>query len=463
MQDAELASSPFLKSLGPLGIMLLTLSALSPVASVYISGNDILHLAGTGAALAFILGGVIAAALALLYAELGAAFPGAGAVYPSIAGALGPGWAFPLLVIGAVLSPASIAFTAVGLASYVKVLIPSAPMLPIEFGSIALAAAISIANIKTGAWVTGVFLVIEMLALLLLAGVAALHPTRGIGEVLLHPVVLDSGQLKPTSLATLALATVAGAWSCAGASWAMYFAEEMKEARRNIGRVIAWAGLIASLTIALPVVVVVMSAPDLKQVLGSPAPLAAYLARTGGPVIGLLVSLGVIAAIFNNLIAVSLGLSRFLYASGRDRVWPKWLNRLLTVMHPRWRSPMAATLLLGAAGAAACLAGERALIIVLSGEVFSTLLISLAVLVGRRRGRTGQFFRSPLFPLIPLFGLVVWAASVVADYLDPEAGRPSMILLTSVFLAAVAYYLLRLRRTGGWRVHAVDEIAAETE
>ena len=463
MQDDTPAASPFLKSLGPLGIMLLTLSALSPVASVYISGNDILHLAGTGAALAFILGGVIAAALALLYAELGAAFPAAGAVYPSIAGALGPGWAFPLLVISTVLSPASVAFTAVGLASYVKVLIPAAPMLPIEFGSIALATVISIANIRTGAWVTGVFLVIEMLALLLLTGVAVMHPSRGLGQVLLHPVVLAGRQLKPTSLATLALATVAGAWSCAGASWAMYFAEEMKEARRKIGRVIAWAGLIASLTIAVPIVVVVMSAPDLKQVLGSPAPLAAYLARTGGPVIGLLVSLGVIAAIFNNMIAVSLGLSRFLYAGGRDRVWPKWVNRLLTIMHPRWRSPIAATLLLGLTGAAACLAGERALIIVLSGEVFSTLLISLAVLVGRRRGRVGQFFRSPLYPLFPLFGLVVWAASVISDYLDPAAGRPSMILLSSVFLAAVAYYVLRLRRRGGWRVHAVDEIAAETE
>ena len=65
--------------------------------------------------------------------------------------------------------------------------------------------------------------------------------------------------------------------------------------------------------------------------------------------------------------------------------------------------------------------------------------------------------------LVPLFGLVVWGASVAADYLDPAAGRPSMILLSAVFLAAVAYYVLRLRRRGGWRVHAVDEIAAETE
>ena len=462
MQDDVSAPSPFLKSLGPLGIMLLTLSALSPVASVYISGNDILHIAGTGAALAFIVGGLIAAALAVLYAELGAAFPGAGGVYPTIAGALGPGWAFPMLILAALLSPASVAFTAVGLADYVQVLVPSAPFLPIAFGSIALATIIAIANIRTGAWVTGVFLAIELVALALLAGVAALHPSRSLVEVLTHPMVLNSGVLKPTSLATMALAAVAGAWTCAGASWAMYFAEEMKEARRGIGRVIAWAGLIASLTIAIPVVLVVISASDLKGVLGSPAPFATFLARTGGPVIGVLVSLGVIAAIFNNMIAVSLGLSRLLYASGRDRVWPGPVNRFLMIMHPRWRSPIAATVLLGVLGAAACLAGERALIIILSGEVFSTLLISLAVLAGRRSGRVGEFFRSPLFPLFPLFGLVVWGASVAADYFDAAAGRPSMILLSAVFLGALLYYVLKLRHAdGGWRVHVLEAAEAD--
>ena len=454
---AEPGGSPFLKSLGPLGIMLLTLSALSPVASVYIGGDSILHLAGTGAALAFILGGLIAAVLAVLYAELGAAFPGAGGIYPTIAGALGPGWAYPYLILSALLTPASMAFGAVGMASYVRVLIPAAPALPTAIGAIVLATAIAIANIRTGAWVTGVFLVVEMLALALLTGVAALHPARGLGEVLIHPVLLSGGDLKPASLATLALATVAGAWSCAGASWAMYFAEEMKEARRRIGRVIAWAGLVASLTIAIPVVMVVLSAPDVKGMLAAEAPFAAYLAKTGGPLIATLVSLGVVAALFNNLVAVSLALSRFLFASGRDRVWPGLVNRFLVIMHPTWRSPIAATVLLGVLGAAACFAGERALIILLSGEVFSTLLISLAVLIGRRRGLVGEFFRSPLFPLAPLFGVAVWAASVVSDYLDPDAGRPSMMLLSGVFVAALLYYVLKLRRSGGWRVHAERE------
>jgi amino acid transporter len=456
--DTGATQTRFLRSLGPLGIMLLTLSALSPVASVYISGNDILHMAGTGAAMAFAVGGVIAAALALLYAELGAAFPGAGGIYPTIAGALGPGWAFPLLVLGVLLSPASVAFTGVGLAAYVQVLIPGAPALPIAIGSVVLGTAIALLNIRTNAWITGIFLAVELAALALLAGVALLHPTRSLGEVLIHPVVLSDGVLKPTSLASLALAAVAGAWTCAGASWAMYFAEEMKEARRSIGRVIAWAGLIASLTIATPVVMMVMSMKDLPAVLASPAPFATYLAGTGGPVIGVLVSVGVIAAIFNNMIAVCLGLSRMYYATGRDKVWPAPVNRFLTLMHPKWRTPIAATLVLGAMGAAACFAGERALIIILSGEVFSTLLISLAVLGGRRRGRVGEFFRSPLFPLAPLFGLIVWAGSVASDYLDPKAGRPSMILLATVFAAAVLYYVLKLR-PAGWAVQSASDEA----
>lgn len=452
MDEPGVSQPAFLKSLGPLGIMLLTLSALSPAASVYIAGNDILHLAGTGAAIAFIAGGLIAAAMAVLYAELGAAFPGAGGTYPTIAGALGSGWAFPLLVIGVVLSPASVAFTGVGLASYMQVLIPGAPGLPIAIGSVVLGTLIALFNIRLNAWITGVFLAVELAALALLAGVALLHPARPLTEVLIHPVVLTDGLLKPASLATMALAVVAGAWTCAGASWAMYFAEEMKEARRSIGRVIAWAGLVASLTIAVPVVLMVLSASDLKGVLASPAPFSTYLEQTGGRTIGILVSVGVIAAIFNNMIAVCLGLSRLVYATGREKVWPAVVNRFLTLMHPKWRSPIAATLLLGVLGAAACLAGERQLVVLLSGEVYGTLLISIAVLVGRRHGRVGEFFRSPLYPLIPVFGLVVWAASVVADFLDPKAGRPSMFLLAGVFLAAVLYYMLRLR-PAGWSVH----------
>lgn len=458
MQDSAPVASAFSKTLGPTGIMLLTLSALSPVVSVYIGGADVLHFAGTGAALAFVIGGICAAIAALLYAELGAAFPRAGGIYPTIAGALGPTAAFPMLVLAAVLSPFSIAFSAQGMAMYARVLFPAVPFIPAAIACAIAATVIALFHIRTNAWITGLFLVVEMAALALLCGVALAHPFPHGAAALVHPVMLDKGALKPTSFGTLALAVVSGAWSTAGASWAMYFAEEMTEARRRIGRVIAWAGVIATVTIAGPVVLLVMAAPDVKGLLAAEAPFAFYLDHAAGPAIAGLVSAGVFAAIFNNVIASVLGLSRLLYATGRDGAWPQPLNRLLSLMHPKAKSPTAATLLLGGLACLACFIPPDALIILLAGEIFSQLLISLAVLVGRRRGLTGEFFRAPLYPLVPIFGLLTWLAFVIANFADPKAGRPSMALLTTVFLGSLAYHVWKRRRTGrAWEMTPLAE------
>jgi amino acid transporter len=137
--------------------------------------------------------------------------------------------------------------------------------------AIALAAAIAALNVKLGAWVTGAFLTVEVAALLLLTGVALLHPVRPLYELIAHPVALDQGILKPVSFFTLGLATVSGVWVTAGANWAMFFGEEMHEAERKIGRVIAWVGLIAAVSIATPVIVLLMSARDLPEIFSAEA------------------------------------------------------------------------------------------------------------------------------------------------------------------------------------------------
>jgi fructoselysine transporter len=222
----------------------------------------------------------------------------------------------------------------------------------------------------------------------------------------------------------------------------------MKDASRRIGRVIAWAGAIASLTIATPVLLMLLSAQDLPEILSAEAPIAAYLGATAGPLTAALVSVGVVAALFNNLIAAGMGLSRFIYATGRDGYWAGPINRVLAQLHPRLKSPLTATVLLCLASVLIALLGEKVILIVLAGEdVFNTFLISLAVLSGRRRGLVGANFRAPLHPLIPAFGLTLTVVFIWTDWLDADAGRPSIVLLSAVFLGAVAYYWLRLRRT----------------
>jgi amino acid transporter len=436
---------------------MLTFSVLSPVSSVYIAGAGVLKLAGTGAAIAFILGGMVPAMLALLYAELGSAFPRAGGVYPPIAGILGPNAAFPFLIVTVLVQPAYVAFSAVGLAIYARVLFPALPLIPVALIAILSAAAIAVASIRTNAVVTGAFLAVEALALALLSGVALLHPAHSLMELIRRPEVLEGGVMKPAPFWTLALATVSGAWSCGGAVWAMYFAEEMKEARRTIGRVIAWTGLLASIVIAGPMLLVLSSARDLPGMLAAEAPVAFYLNQAGGPIVAAVVSFGVLAAVFNNLIAGVLAISRMIYATGRDGVWPGAVNRFLTILHPRLRSPLGATLALGLVAALACLAPMRALIVFLAGDVFPAIMISLAVLVGRPLGLTGRDFRAPLHPLVPIAGLLVAASFVLATYLDADAGRPSMIFLAGVFVISLAVHRLRRRRGSGWTMPGLRE------
>ena len=95
--------------------------------------------------------------------------------------------------------------------------------------------------------------------------------------------------------------------------------------------------------------------------------------------------------------------------------------------------------------------GERYLLIFLSGDVSAYALISVAILLGRARGTVGRHFRAPFYPGLPLFCATFTVLAVLADWMDPEAGRPSTLLLSSLFALALLYYFVRLRdRPATW-------------
>ena len=434
--------------LSPFEVFLLTMSALSPVLSVFIGGNAILHIAGTGAALAFLLGGAFNVLFSLLYSEIAAAFPGAGGVYPSLTRLLGPRWSYAYVMLTVPLAFFSVAFAGLGLASYIHTLAPAVPVLLIAVSGIGLAGVIAIFGIKSNAVITGLFLAVELVALAVLVVIALRHLQNPLNDVLLHPVQLVHDQLTTTSPIALALATVAGVWTTAGASWALYFAEEMHEVQRRIGRVVAWTGAIASLTIALPLVLVVLAIDDLPEVLSSEAPIATFLERSAGPLVGTVVTIGVIAAIFNAMVAATMGQSRLLFAAGRDDAFPAPISRLFARLHPRFRSPIGATMTLVVIASILTLLGERSLLIIISGNVSDYILVALAVWAGRKTGMTGRLFRVPFHPLVPLLGLLGGAGAIYADWTDTTAGRPSILLLLGVFTAAALYYGWRRNRTG---------------
>ncbi len=441
------------RELSSFAVLMLTLSSLSPVVSVFGVGGDVLHQAGSGAAVLF--GAAILAAVvwSVVYAELGSAYPYAGGDYVAVGSVLG-GWAGVVtLVLWAVTAGPSIAFSAEALVPYVAQLAPQLPTPLVTFGGLAGALALALLSVRRGALVTGVFLAVETVAVVVLIVVGASHPVRTPVSVLLHPVLLGaSGGLVPVTLSVLGLGAISAVYATVGGNQAINFGEELRDPHKRMGRVVLMACLIGAFATALPIVFVVLSAPDLGALLRSPAPFAQFLTTAMGPWAGPALSAGVALAIFNANIVSIMGQARLYFSLGRDGLFPKPVNRLLSGVDAHG-TPRAATLIVTAFSAACCFLPGHTLLVFISGLlVYGWSLVCIAVLVGRRRGQTGAngYWRSPLFPLAPVVGLCMAAVFTVADLFDADAGRPSLLLLGLVVVAALAWYHLGLRRRG-WR------------
>jgi len=441
------------RNLNAFEVLLLTLSCLSPVVSIFGIGGDVLHQVGTGAAGLFALGIAAGVIWSVMYAELGSAYPYAGADYVGVGSVLG-GWAGVVtLAIWAATAPPAMAFTAQSLTPYVLQLAPSLPAGPLPFVAIAAAAAIALLGVRTGALVTGAFLALELAAVLALIAVGLIHPVRGVETLAAQPFAMIAGRWTAVSAGALALGAVSAVYATIGGNQALAFGEELKEPHRRMGPVVIAACMVGAFATALPVILVILSARDLTAVLKSPAPFATFLSDALGSWAGPALSAGVAVAIFNALVASVMVYGRLFFSLGRDRLFGAGVNALLARVSPSG-VPRAATLVVTAIALACCFAASHALLIFMTGAlVYGWPLICLSVLIGRRKGLTGApgFWRAPLHPLFPILGLAMGAALTVADLLDKDAGRPSLFLLGVVVVAAFAWHRFVLaRRPGGW-------------
>ncbi|HTP99928.1 MAG TPA: APC family permease [Casimicrobiaceae bacterium] len=450
------------RKLSSLGVLLLTLSCLSPALSVYGVGADVLKTAGTAAAWLFPLGVGVAAIWGMVYAELGSAFPYAGGDYVGVGTILGPWAGFASLTLWTLIAGPSLAFTATITADYVGELAPALPHTAVTFGSLGAALVVALLAVRASAIVTGVFLAIELAAVLALVVAGFAHPVRGIGQIVASPVALDAtGVLAPVGLGAIALGAVNAAFATCGGNQAIGFGEELHDPHRNMGNVLLLAALGGALATALPVVALVVGTHDLVAVLGSPAPFSAFVASAAGPTASRALSAAVALAVFNAMIAGIMFCARLFFSLGRDDIFHPDVNRLLARVEGRSGAPRPATLVVGAVSAACCLLDSHTLVVFIGGSLpYILALASLSVLVGRRRRMTGgpAHWRSPLYPLAPALGLCIATALFVADLLDADVGRPSTLILGGAIAVALLWHRFVVsRRPGGWAPRLVHD------
>jgi amino acid transporter len=440
------------RSMRVIGTLLLTLSAVTPASSVFVIVPGVITQAGSGAFLSMAAAAILAIPIAYVYSELASAFPIAGGEYSMVGRAVGAGAGFAtfgLTITSNMLAPAVLAL---GASTYLAVVVPDLNPIVVGMTIIAATTVLGILHIRTNAWVTGIFLLLELLALAVLAVLGFLDVKRSLWEITTHPVMVSQSALHPTPLAAIGLATSVSIFAYNGYGAAVYFAEEMHEAPRLIARTILWALVITVVTELVPLTAVLMGAPNLEALLGSTSPFSDFIMTVGGYALSVIIGLSVALAILNAVLATLLQNARFFYSTGRDGTWHPRINDALLLTHDRFNSPWIATLAAGISSMAMCLLGLQWLLVITgTGIALIYAAVCIAAIAGRTTGTTKHaVYRMPLYPFWPVLGLLALAYVFYTSAIDPDIGRPSLLINSVVMVVALAYYGLMVRRKGNF-------------
>jgi basic amino acid/polyamine antiporter, APA family len=377
---------------------------------------------------AWVVGGAVAFAGSLIFAELATRYPRAGGKYVYARGAFGPRAGFVVgWVEGIAIYTAAIAAIGVVCGEYLARLV-GAPEQATSLLGVALVGLFTLVNItgvSSGRWVQNVSTAAKLLALLAVIA-AALARGGGAGW--------HTGLSGAPRGAALAMAFQAVIWTYYGYLDAGKIAEEVVEPSRSLPRI--YLGAIAAVTaLYLLLNVAYLQVLPFDRIASSnlvAADVMTVLFGGGAGVIFAGVALLVVLASLNGNIFVT---PRVIFGLAREGLAPRVLARV-----NRGGTPWVAMAFVGVTAMALALGGTfnslLALSITLILVVDSVAVLSLLVL---RRRTPDAPFRSPLYPALPLAFVGVYGALFVMTLL-----AQLKVVLVSVAVIAAAYLLAGL-------------------
>ena len=363
-------------------------------AGIYVLTGAAAAAAGFWAPAAFLLAGLVALPSALSFAELAARIPEAAGDSSYVE--IGLGRHRLAVLVGVINVIAGTVAAAAVLRGGVGYLTAILPMVPFALAVIVLGAgliAVALVGVLESLVFAAVLTLVEVLGLMLVigAGLAA------------DPVADWSLPLPAPEWAGIAGATVFAFFAFIGFDDLVNMAEEAHAPERTMPRAILWSLAITAVLYALVSWAAVRAVP--RTVLGaSEQPLALVWQAGTGTGAGFL-SLIAVAAALNGVLAQIVMASRVLYGLGKRSGGFARFRRA----HPRFGTPVRATLLVGVAviGAALTLPVAALAEITTMGLLIVFAIVN-AALIGAKRRRPETPFSVPV--LVPWAGL---AASVL--------------------------------------------------
>ena len=403
---------------------------LTPSLVAHDLGSPILIL------LAWVVGGLMALAGSLTFAELGGLMPGAGGMYVYLSRTYGKlfgflfGWAYLLVVNTGGIAALSIAF-----ATYLGYFMPlnTVSVRMVAIGGLIILTIVNVRGVKFG----GIFS--DVSTLLKLAGICGVIL---VGFLLGSSTTSDFAAPVPASsgslVTVLATALVGVFWSYGGWQHASFTAGEAKDAKHSVPfAMVAGALCVTLLYVTINVAYMFLLSPTAMG--NSPRLASDAVGIVLGPAGGSLIALTIFVSTFGTAGIYTLTAPRIYYAMAEDGVFFKRVSEV----HPRYRTPANAIFL----------QSGWAIVLILFWGTFENLisyvvftdwiffgLTAASVFVLRRR-HPGSYrpYRTWGYPLTPLFfiALALW---FVANTLIQKPGQAWAGIILLALGVPVYYY-----------------------
>ncbi|MDQ3171109.1 MAG: amino acid permease [Acidobacteriota bacterium] len=392
---------------------------------------------------AWVVGGMVALCGAFAYAELGSRFPRAGGQYVYLKDAWHPlagflyVWALLLIIETGAMAAVAIIF-----AEYLLRFLgrDASLALPLAIAALVVVSAINYVGVKPGSRVLNVFVVLKVAALAVLIGIGLLLPAGAgdwLGDTRVTELRTGTGTVLAFGAALIPILFAYGGWQNAN-----YIAEEIDAPERNLPRSLIM-GVIVVVIVYVLVNVAYLRLLGLEGLAATATPAADAAARAIGPAGDKFVAAAIAISTFGFLDLAVLAPTRVYYAAAADGYLPSALARL----HPRYGTPTLAIAVQAIWAILLVLTGTYGDLlnsVVFADWIFFGMTVA-ALFAWRSRDRQSSepanptHFRSPGYPLLPGFFVLI-AAAVVASVIIEAPLRAAFGALLIATGIPVFYY-----------------------
>jgi amino acid transporter len=406
-------------------------------------------MGGPQAILGWLLGAVFSICDGMVYAELGAAMPGAGGAYIYFREAFNPRtWgrliSFLFLWETIFAAPLSISAACVGFAEYSHYFFPRLTHLGVGVvaaGISLLVAFLLYRPIKTVGRLSVIMLAIVFTAMLWVISAGLIHINSHMA------FDFPPGAFHPSKpfFYGLASATLIAMYNYGGYNNITYLGAEVKNPSRNIPRAIVLSVVLVAILYLFMSVVIIGTIPW-RDAAASHAVVSEFIGRLYGSRAAALMTVLILAATLGGIFTMTLGYSRILFAAGAEGNFFKVFGRV----HPNGHFPTVSLVAISALALPLCwLSLERLVSALMITQIVFQFIPQIFALFAMRWYRKDivRPFRMWLYPIPALVALVGWTYVASTPEQRQYVGSAAILLV----LGLIAY-LLRAKVLHSWPV-----------